>query len=49
MGKGIQCPKLDHPSKTEVDEYHTKYIEELKRVYYSNKDKYGGSETLEIF
>ena len=48
IGKGIQCPKIDHPTKEQVDEYHTKYVDELKRVYYSYKDTYGGSDVLEV-
>ena len=48
MGKGIQCPKVDHPSHELIEEYHQKYVEELKRIFYSYKDKYGGSETLDI-
>lgn len=48
MGKGIQCPKIDHPTNEQIDEFHQKYIEELKRIFYTYKEKYGGSEQLEV-
>lgn len=48
VGKGIECPKIDHPTKEQIDEYHQKYVEELKRIYDVYKEKYGGSQELEV-
>lgn len=42
MGRPIHVKEqnLDPPQEL-IDHYHTLYVEELKRIYYDNRDKYG--------
>ncbi|CCD24932.1 diacylglycerol O-acyltransferase NDAI_0E01160 [Naumovozyma dairenensis CBS 421] len=50
VGKPIYVKeKIENPPTEVVDHYHNLYIEELKRLYYANNEKYGfGDEDLEI-
>ena len=49
IGKGIQLPKINNPTKKEIDEYHSLYINELKKLYNKYKVKFNSSKELEIF
>jgi len=48
IGKPLELPRIEHPTKEEVDRYHKIYIEELEGLYRRYKDLYGGSEELEV-
>ena len=48
IGKGIQCPKIEHPTVEDVDKFHKLYIDELLRVFDKYRDQLGGSKTLKI-
>lgn len=49
ISSGIQFPKLDNPTKEQVNQYHKLYVTELEYLYYKYKDNFGGSEVLELF
>lgn len=49
ISSGIQFPKIENPTKEEVECYHKQYICELEYLYYKYKDRFGGSEILEVF
>lgn len=49
ISSGIQFPKLENPTKDEVNHYHKMYVNELEYLYYKYKDRFGGSEVLELF
>jgi hypothetical protein len=48
IGKVIQFPKIENPTKKEIEEYHNLYISKLKELYDKYKNIYGGSENLLI-
>ena len=50
VGKPIYIKERhDHPSQTMIDHYHQLYVDELKSIYYSNRDRFGsGDNELEI-
>jgi len=48
IGKGIQFPKIQKPSKNDIEEYHDLYVRKLKELYDRYKSRYGGSEKLVI-
>ncbi|KAK5780001.1 hypothetical protein RI543_002541 [Arxiozyma heterogenica] len=50
VGKPIYIKeRYDHPNQTIIDHYHKLYVDELKRIYYSNRDKFDcGNVELEI-
>ncbi|CCF55821.1 hypothetical protein KAFR_0A03860 [Kazachstania africana CBS 2517] len=37
--------KIEHPSDEIIDHYHSLYIEELKNLYYENREKYHAGNT----
>jgi len=39
-GKGIELPKIENPSKEDIDKYHQIYIKGLKDLYDINAPKY---------
>ena len=41
--------KYEHPDQATIEHYHKLYVDELKRIYYSNRDRFGcGNIELEI-
>lgn len=48
VGKGIAFPKIDHPSKEEVEKFHTIYINSLKELFDKYKGKFGNNSDLKI-
>lgn len=41
VGKGIQLPKIENPSKEEVAKWHGEYIDGLQKVFEDNKKEVG--------
>jgi len=41
FGTPIEVPRVENPSKEQVDEYHQKYMDELVRVFEKNKAEHG--------
>jgi len=39
-GKGIELPKIENPSKEDIDKYHQIYIQGLKELYHTYAPKY---------
>ncbi|ELK15642.1 Acyl-CoA wax alcohol acyltransferase 2 [Pteropus alecto] len=46
--KPIFVPKIEQPSKDIVAQYHTLYIDALRKLFDEHKTKYGMSETQEL-
>jgi 2-acylglycerol O-acyltransferase 2 len=40
--------KNEEPSQEEIDNLHTRYVEELKDLFESNKIKYGIDESVHL-
>jgi len=55
VGEPLQLPQIDAPSPAEVDEWHAKYLEALRKVFNDNKAEANAAgsgcveEQLEIF
>lgn len=51
VGKAIQMPKIENPTKDDVGKYHTIYIDTLVDLFERNKHKYAidPTQSLEIF
>lgn len=41
-------PKIENPSKEEVDKYHMLYIEALHKLFDQHKTKFGIPETKKL-
>ena len=41
VGSPIAVPKIEKPTDEEVQEYHTKYVEALQRLYNEYNPQYG--------
>ncbi len=48
IGKGIQFPKIDNPTKEEIKYYHDVYLKNLQGLYDKYKNQFGSSDKLEI-
>ncbi|CAD8199566.1 unnamed protein product [Paramecium octaurelia] len=48
-GKGIELPKIENPSKEDIDKYHQSYIQGLKELYDTYAPKYAPKVPLQIF
>jgi hypothetical protein len=48
IGKGIQCPRIEHPAHEDVEKFHKLYIEELERIFEKYREELGGSKTLKV-
>jgi len=51
-GKPLKLPRIDQPSKGDIDEWHGKYVEHLKAHYARHADefaKYNESKELEVW
>lgn len=48
VGKGIQFPKIDKPTKNDIDKFHAIYIHQLEELFNRYKDEFGASQKLEI-
>jgi len=48
IGKALDFPVIENPSKEEVNKYHQIYVDKLKELYERHKVKYGASNELEI-
>ena len=44
LGRTIDLPKIENPSKDEVEKWHNKYISELRRIYDEHKEAAYGPE-----
>lgn len=40
VGSPMELPKIQHPSREEVEMYHKKYIAEIRRIYVTYADSY---------
>lgn len=49
IGKGIQMPTIENPTKDEINKYHEIYKENLVSLFDKYKDKYGGSKNLKLY
>jgi hypothetical protein len=49
ISSGLNFPQIENPTKEDVEIYHKKYICELEYLYYKYRERFGGSEVLEIF
>jgi len=51
VGKPLDIPTIEKPTKEDVNKYHKLYIDSLIDLFESNKAKYAAdpSATLEIF
>ena len=51
VGTGIPFPTISNPTPKDVDQYHTKYVEELRNLFDKHKSKYASNETatMEFF
>jgi len=49
FGRPIEVPRVENPTKEQINEYHQKYIDELARVFEKNKAQHGhGDKKLTI-
>ncbi|NXL86705.1 DGAT2 acyltransferase, partial [Alectura lathami] len=48
VGEPVTVPKIEDPSREEVDMYHEMYVRSLLKLFNDNKTKYGLSETDEL-
>lgn len=50
FGKSIIIPKINNPTQSDIDKYHTLYLNEMKRIFDTNKWRFGlNNQTLTIF
>eukprot|EP00455_Lapot_gusevi_P001403 TRINITY_DN1056_c0_g1_i1.p2 TRINITY_DN1056_c0_g1~~TRINITY_DN1056_c0_g1_i1.p2 ORF type:complete len:346 (-),score=128.21 TRINITY_DN1056_c0_g1_i1:68-1105(-) len=51
VGTPIDCPKIENPSKEQIAEYHHKYVEGVRDIWNSRKNKYAldRKATLRIY
>jgi len=40
VGSPICAPKMAHPTETDVDFFHHKYIDAITELFYAHKDEY---------
>lgn len=40
IGKAIELPKIENPTKEDIDKYHAIYLEKLIELHEKNKEKY---------
>lgn len=40
VGKPIECPLIENPTKEQIDEYHTKYMDAVQELYESYKNRF---------
>lgn len=40
VGAAIDLPKIENPIQSDIDEYHTKFINELQELFETHKSKY---------
>ncbi len=48
IGKGIQFPKIQEPTKDDVNKFHALYLNQLEELFNRYKDEFGVSQKLEI-
>lgn len=48
VGKAIQLPKIENPSKEEVQKWHTTYLEALENVFEENKKAAGLADSAKL-
>ena len=49
MGKALHLPRIDEPTKEDVDHWHAMYIKELEALYAEHKAQFGyGTRELQI-
>ena len=41
MGKALHFPRIDEPTKEDVDKWHAIYVQELKALYDEHKAHFG--------
>ena len=49
LGKKIVLPRIENPSKEDVDKYHAIYIEAVKSLFERYKEKYAEGLELKIY
>ncbi len=49
VGKGIQFPKIEKPTKEDIDKWHSIYICKLEEIFNRYKYEFGSSEQLEFY
>mmetsp|Transcript_14116 Transcript_14116/g.18344 ORF Transcript_14116/g.18344 Transcript_14116/m.18344 type:complete len:316 (+) Transcript_14116:56-1003(+) len=50
VGKAIKLPCFQKPTKDQINEYHTKYVDALKKLFDDNKKDYGEEgNSLEVW
>lgn len=48
VGRPIEVTKNENPSQEEIDNLHSRYVEELKILFETNKTKYGIAESVHL-
>lgn len=48
MGKPIEVTKNENPTQEEIDSLHVKYVDELNKLFESNKTKFGIEESVHL-
>lgn len=43
VGKSIELPKIDNPSKEDVDKYHSLFIKSIVDLFDKHKGKYAAT------
>lgn len=50
IGKAIKLPRIENPSQEDIDKHHTLFLEEVRRIFKENVEKYGDpSQPLQLF
>ncbi|KAI8921461.1 diacylglycerol acyltransferase [Entophlyctis helioformis] len=48
VGKPIECPQIDEPTREQIAEYHQKYMDGLQRLYDEHKDVYAADRIKDL-
>lgn len=46
VGEAIQLPKIEKPTKEDVDKYHALYVAGLRKVFDENKKDYATEDAM---
>ncbi|KAL4457002.1 hypothetical protein ABPG74_014640 [Tetrahymena malaccensis] len=49
VSKGIQLPKIENPTKQDVEKYHQMYINELKELFNRHKARFNNNNEMIIY
>ncbi len=48
VGKPIDVERVDHPTNEQIDDLHSKYIEELTKLFEEHKEKYVADRSIKL-